>query len=1787
MMRYLIATIVAAGLWLSITAGASAQTGVDGSYIPPKGEMAWCTVTADTPAGEAECGFQSASAACERQISSFYPKGRRTFAGTRNETTTTANCNYRNNPNINELVIGIAGVVKRCESGYTRSGATCRPTYQCSTCTGNVGNPINFITGEKKDVRVDYQSADGRFVIKRHYNSAPFSNFGAPTNMAKVFGQSWYLGNFPILSASTSHTPDFVYYNFSHSSGFSTQMRGRGEPRGLVAAGDARTPFGVKHPDGPVESGATGDRRVTIAHNNGTEYNFNFPLVTGLALRGVAEKPDTVDYGEGYIHTYAYDGAGNLTSITDTYGRQATFEYYTNDWIVYGDVREDDNPAVGGVPYDHLQYEEDGEEKIRKPEVNLLKKITFPDGTYSEYTYDSIGEFTTYWEVKERLIEVIKYEESGVEIRKETYHYEDSRRPFALTGITDDAGIRFATWSYDEEGRANMSQHAGGVNRVDVVHETGTSSRSQTRRFVTNALGHTKTYNLDTATQDLGIREVLGEGTADVLPTQESYRYAVGGGKTRITDSLARQKNISINTRGFPLSKTYAAGTSEEFIATYEWHPRFRRPTKTVMPGLTTDYVYDDEGRILSMTQTDTSSSPAPPREWAYTWAGSNLSTVNGPLPGSVDVTRFTHLNEKLTSVENEVGHVTQITAHNPVGAPSSFTDPNGVTTTMSYDVRHRLTQISRAGAVTQIGYTDTDLTQSIDLPNGNSLNFEYNDGRQLTAIRNGAGERVEYTRNAMGGILSTRIQDSSGTIQYSMTLARDELNRVIEATGVNSVTVFAYDEMNNLTEITDPRSNTWQQNYDNLDRLKGEIDPLGGTTDFDLDDQMDARNPLSKVTDQRGIETVYVRNGYGEIIREVSFEAGTTEYLRDPAGRITQMTDARGVVSTYSYDGMDRLLSVSYPAAPTDDITYGYDQGPFGIGELTSITENFGTTTYGYNNLAQMVSMTRDINGVSYDTAYEYDLAGEVEAIVYPSGRRIEYSRDAAARETRIRMVAPDGTATILADGISYKPFGPINGMSLGDGHDLSINYDANYRAVRLQRSGAAGSLMDLGFTYDEAGDITGLQDNIRPERSQILGYDPLSRLTSATGGYGAIDYGYNPGGDRTSREWFGADGTLNVAESYDYEAATGRLLTVSSEDTGGTMTPIREFDYHASGQVSSDQRGPNAYLYGLNDRGRISTINRNGEQVAAYTHDESEQRIIKTADGKTLHYHYDLDGRLIAETDGGSGETLREHVWLGLMPIAVIDAGEEALDTACEADIAAIQAQIDDRQTRLDNNANRIAQLLELITDKDSRIANNAARITELRALSEDKTARIANNTARIAELEALITDKQRRMDMNAARITELGDLIADKNSRIAANAARINELTLLIAADEAELATLDPVADTVRFAVLSSRISTRSDRVDVLTTRNADLATLITGHETRAAELAARNVTLSEAITTHQDRITVLTARNVELTALRDGHDTRAAELEARNTDLTARITAHEDRIDVLSDRNFSLAEQLAQFEVDLIEAQGNCDTTAVDGLYYLHADHLGRPQFATDPSGAVVWDMGAGVTPFGDSVNLAGAFAQKLMFPGQYADLETGGQGDDVTLSHNWHRTYDPTLGRYLQSDPIGLAGGLNRFAYVGGNPVSLIDPTGLYLVPFNPRAGAGDNLVLWLYRKHLFRNEDMTVPCTRYDAKAEEWKPQSDRQNIFHQNDVEFPGDRKNNVKYLSSDTYSEAIYNGQMLDLSPQNAGTRNYGKVYPIILDPRNINHLVLDVVPYKLWGDSVPSERCFCSAN
>ncbi|MFH1157907.1 MAG: RHS repeat-associated core domain-containing protein, partial [Pseudomonadota bacterium] len=107
-----------------------------------------------------------------------------------------------------------------------------------------------------------------------------------------------------------------------------------------------------------------------------------------------------------------------------------------------------------------------------------------------------------------------------------------------------------------------------------------------------------------------------------------------------------------------------------------------------------------------------------------------------------------------------------------------------------------------------------------------------------------------------------------------------------------------------------------------------------------------------------------------------------------------------------------------------------------------------------------------------------------------------------------------------------------------------------------------------------------------------------------------------------------------------------------------------------------------------------------------------------------------------------------------------------------------------------------------------------------------------------------------------------------------------------------------------------------------------------------------------------------------------------------------------------------------------------------------LTYLHPDHLGTPRFGTNAAGTQVWSWTNDA--FGTSAP-SGSATVNLRLPGQYYDSESG-------LFYNWNRYYNPAIGRYISSDPIGVWGGLNTFGYVGQNPVMGIDPMGLEVFP---------------------------------------------------------------------------------------------------------------------------------------
>jgi len=115
------------------------------------------------------------------------------------------------------------------------------------------------------------------------------------------------------------------------------------------------------------------------------------------------------------------------------------------------------------------------------------------------------------------------------------------------------------------------------------------------------------------------------------------------------------------------------------------------------------------------------------------------------------------------------------------------------------------------------------------------------------------------------------------------------------------------------------------------------------------------------------------------------------------------------------------------------------------------------------------------------------------------------------------------------------------------------------------------------------------------------------------------------------------------------------------------------------------------------------------------------------------------------------------------------------------------------------------------------------------------------------------------------------------------------------------------------------------------------------------------------------------------------------------------------------------------------------------TGAATMYFIHPDHLNTPRRIYNQGQQLVWAWEQS-DPFGGNVpdenpSGLGAFTCNLRLPGQYFDRETN-------THYNYFRDYDPAIGRYGQSDPIGLDGGINTFTYVRNNPTGFVDPLGL-------------------------------------------------------------------------------------------------------------------------------------------
>ena len=840
-----------------------------------------------------------------------------------------------------------------------------------------------------------------------------------------------------------------------------------------------------------------------------------------------------------------------------------------------------------------------------------------------------------------------------------TYQYEDPRFPYALTGVTDETGQRTTTWSYNDEGRGLSSEHAGGVDSVALTYNAdGTKT-------VTNPLGKQFKYSFSTIGLLPRITRIDRLASADSPAAAMTFAYDANSYVNQTTDFNGNITKYVHDSRGLQTSRTEGFGTPEERTTTTVWDPVFRVPAQIVAPERTTDMTYYADGLLYTRTVTDTTSHVVPystagqTRTTTYTYNAQGLvETVDGPLPGAGDTTTYAYdaVTGNLTSVTNALGHVTQITAYDASGRPLTTLDANNVETTLVYDPRGRLktrTVDSGAGgtpAVTEFGYDAAGQMISTIQPDGSVMTYEYDAADRLSAIQNGVGERIEYSYDAMGNRTSQVVKDSSLTIVRQSTALFDDLGRMLKSLGayVGEDTVFAYDANGNTVSVTDPLANVTGSGFDALNRLIAVTDALTNTATYTYD----AAGNRETATDQRGLVTSYVHNGFGEVIQQSSPDTGATVFTYDTAGRRTSRTDARGVVTNWTYDDLGRTLTMSFPASPAENVTYTYDDptlGLFGIGRMAAVADDSGSTSYRYDARGNMVRVDTVVGAQAYVTQYAYDLADRMVQMTYPSGRIVDYGRDAIGRvnlvTTRANELAPPVT---LASGLTYEPFGGLDAMAYGNGVTLALAYDLDGRMTAMDAFNGATAILDLDYGFDLAGNIRTITDAGLTGRDRGYVYDTLHRLTDASGGIPAESYGYDAVGNRTAAT-VGA-----VGETYAYDAFSNRLDGV----TAGGVT--RTLGYSDSGNTASDDNGAGTVLTNIYDStDRLTEVRNGAATVATYLHNAAGQRVAKTVGGVTTHYLYDLGGNLIGEADGGAGGSQADYVWLAGMPLAFVQGG------------------------------------------------------------------------------------------------------------------------------------------------------------------------------------------------------------------------------------------------------------------------------------------------------------------------------------------------------------------------------------------------------------------------------------------------------------------------------------------------------------------------------------------------
>ncbi len=1005
-----------------------------------------------------------------------------------------------------------------------------------------------------------------------------------------------------------------------------------------------------------------------------------------------------------------------------------------------------------------------------------------------------------------------------------------------------------------------------------------------------------------------------------------------------------------------------------------------------------------------------------------------------------------------LLSVSDSFGRSLNFT-YDSNGRMATLTDPEGNVIHYGYDINGNLTTVINAdGSVKTYLYGELAYTAGVNQPNALTGIMDEN-GVRYGTYRYDANGKAISTEHSTGGVdryqVSYAADGSSASIIDPLDTARtthfNTVLGVVKSTGsdqpagsgCNAASLrISYDVNGNIASRTDFNGNVTVYTYDlnrNLEikRTEASGTPLARTISTQWHATL--RLPIKRAEPKKLTTLTY--DSHGNVLTRT--EQATTD--SNGAAGLSPTVTGTARIWTYTYNSLGQVLTADGPRTNTNDITtYSYypdTTAAHHVGDLWKITNALGhiTTFNAYDANGRPLTIT-DPNGLvinlGYDTRgrltqktidgnstqYTYDAAGNLIEVIQPSGVYITYSYDAAHRLTEVTD-ALGGKIHYTLDAIGNR----IKEDILDSSGNIVKTHSRVYDALNRLAQDIGAYNQTTHYQYDANGNPTKITDaNGHATQHQYDSLDRLIRTTDALAGL--TDYQYN-GQDRLTQ----VTDANNHSTFYSYNGL-GDLTQLESPNTG-----ITQYSYDSAGNLlQKTDAGNISVTYSYDALNRLLGIDYPG----------TEADVVNLYDGGTANLA-NQKGRLSNTRRGDIDTTQRFDLRGNLVGRSVKATGTNSLIS----DIS-YHYNADNQLTETQPSASRSIQNVYDGAGQvqQVQVVDVVSGITTTRVLADVVNHLPFGPVTSLNYGNGLMLDRSYDLDYRLAA-QSVG--ILQNLSYGYDNAGNLQTLTDNLNAANSQTYTYDPldrlltVSGTQPLSYSYDAVGNRSIalRGQTQTDYHYDLSSQkllsLTGTPTSSVSHTPQghvsqvgNHTLNYAA---DQRLTSVAQGNTSLGSYRyDAFGHRIG----KTTALNSTYYGYDLQDQMISESLGGSTQHTVYLDGQpLARIDGN---NATSPIVYFHNHHLGAPQTVSDQTQQSVWN--AQLDPFGQVTTVNPNITQNLRFPGQYYDQETG-------WHYNYHRYYQPDLGRYLQSDPIGLTGGINTYTYVLNNPVNLIDPTG--------------------------------------------------------------------------------------------------------------------------------------------